>query len=166
MHAATGRLLYHHVGFFSREAKLRRLTVSPAKFRRQVRWLYWRGYNAITPSQWLAWCSTGAGLPNKPIMFTFDDAYEDISRYALAVFVISRKTMWCGLRLMTMEQIRHWAKRGVEFGAHTRTHPHLTEVPGKLLAYEIQGSKQDLIQAGLSPSPIPLGTTMTQFWRR
>jgi peptidoglycan/xylan/chitin deacetylase (PgdA/CDA1 family) len=158
-------LLYHHVGFPTRESKLWRLTLSPAKFRRQVRWLRWRGYTSITPSQWLAWCSTGVGLPKKPIMFTFDDAYADISRYALpvlerfgfqsAVFVISGKTdgltPWCGLPLMTMDQIRHWAKRGVEIGAHTRTHPDLTEVATKALAEEIRGSKEDLTKAGLKP---------------
>jgi peptidoglycan/xylan/chitin deacetylase (PgdA/CDA1 family) len=154
-------LLYHHVGTPSRESKTHRLTVSPAKFRRQVRWLRWRGYTAITPSQWLAWCLTGVGLPKKAIMFTFDEAYADIPRYALpvlerfgfqsAAFVISRQTDWCGLRLMTMEQIRDCAKRGVEFGAHTRTHPDLTAVPAKMLADEIQGSKQDLVKAGLNP---------------
>jgi peptidoglycan/xylan/chitin deacetylase (PgdA/CDA1 family) len=98
-------------------------------------------------------------------MFTFDDAYVDIGTYALpvlerfgfqsAVFVISKQvgdvTAWDGLPLMTMKQVRHWAARGVEIGAHTRTHPDLTALPDKAVANEVRGSKKDLMEAGLTP---------------
>lgn len=156
-------LLYHHIGNPKPGTSHLSLTVTPAKFQRQVRWLRWRGYTAITPSQWLAWCATGARLPKKPVMFTFDDAYSDCATYAFpvlekfgfqsVVFVISGRvggsTSWDGLPVMTIEQIRYWGAHGVEIGAHTRTHPDLTAISDHEAADEIAGSKEDLIKAGL-----------------
>ena len=98
-------------------------------------------------------------------MLTFDDAYADCAIYAFpelerfgfqsVVFVISGQvggsTSWDGLPMMTMEQIRHWAARGVEIGAHTRTHPDLTAASDQAVADEVTGSKEDLIKAGLRP---------------
>jgi peptidoglycan/xylan/chitin deacetylase (PgdA/CDA1 family) len=158
-------LLYHHIGNPKPGTSHLSLTISPAKFRRQVRWLRWRGYTAITPSQWLAYCTTGARLPKKPIMFTFDDAYADCATYAFpvlesfafpsVVYVISGRvgasTCWDGLPLMNMEQIQYWDAHGVEIGAHTRTHPDLTAASDRETEDEIAGSKVDLIHAGLSP---------------
>ncbi len=158
-------LLYHHVGDPKPGTRHLALSVTPAKFRRQVRWLRWRGYTAISPAQWLAWYTTGEVLPEKPIMFTFDDAYADCATYAFpalerfgfqsVVFVISGQvgslTSWDGLPMMTMEQIRHWAARGVEIGAHTRTHPNLTAASDQAVAEEVIGSKEDLIRVGLKP---------------
>jgi len=158
-------LLYHHIGPPKPGTSHLSLTVTPAKFQRQVRWLRWRGYKAVTPSQWLAWRTTGAGLPKKPIMFTFDDAYSDCATYAFpvlqrfgfqsVVFVISGQvggsTLWDGLPLMTIEQIRYWATHGVEVGAHTRTHPDLITASDHEALDEIAGSIEDLVKAGLRP---------------
>jgi GT2 family glycosyltransferase/peptidoglycan/xylan/chitin deacetylase (PgdA/CDA1 family) len=158
-------LLYHHIGFPTPTTENLALTVTPKKFERQVRWLRWRGYTAITPAQWLAWHAGGEPLPRKPVLLTFDDAYADISKHALpvlerygfrsAVFVISGQVggvnTWDGLPVMTMRQIRHWAARGVEIGGHSRTHPDLTGISDDAVASEIAGSKEDLADAGLRP---------------
>jgi peptidoglycan/xylan/chitin deacetylase (PgdA/CDA1 family) len=56
-----------------------------------------------------------------------------------------------GLPLMTMDQVRQWAARGVEIGGHTRTHLDLTAVPEAVVASEVIGSKADLVEAGLRP---------------
>jgi peptidoglycan/xylan/chitin deacetylase (PgdA/CDA1 family) len=98
-------------------------------------------------------------------LLTFDDAYADIAQYALpilekygfkgAVFVITGQTgastAWEGLPLMTLEQIQHWASRGIEIGAHSRTHPNLTAVSDDVVADEVAGSKEDLMKAGIKP---------------
>lgn len=157
-------LLYHHVGMPSELAKRFSLTVSEAKFRRQLRWLRWRGYKAITPSQWLNWRSTGELLPEKSLMITFDDGYADLVKnafpalkendYPAVVFVITKLTedskAWEDLRLMTIPEIQYWASRGVEFGGHTRTHPDLTKISASTCDAEVLGSKQDLVNAGLT----------------
>jgi len=158
-------LLYHHIGNPKPGTSHLSLTVTPAKFRRHVRWLRLRGYTAITPSQWLAYCTTGARLPRKPIIFTFDDAYADCATYAFpvlesfgfpsVVYVITSRvgtsTSWDGLPLMNVEQIQYWDTHGVEIGAHTRTHPDLTAASEREAADEIAGSKEDLMKAGITP---------------
>ena len=150
-------LLYHDVGRRN-TIPHRLLTVSPAQFERDVRWLSCRGYVGITPSDWIAWRRGTRALPGKPILVTFDDAYAEIADTALpvlrrhgfgaAVFVITGeiggKTPWDGSPLMTAEQIRYWSRHGIEFGAHTCTHPHLTGLPNAAIAREVEGSARDL----------------------
>ncbi len=156
-------LMYHHVGP-SHPGTFRELTVSPKQFEGQIRWLARWGYTGIKPSDWLRWRREGTGLPRKPILITFDDAYAETAEYALpilrrygfgaAVFVVTERiggtNTWdeaegCGtLQLMTAEQIRYWAAEGIEFGAHGRTHADLTQLPADKCAAEIAGSKSDL----------------------
>jgi peptidoglycan/xylan/chitin deacetylase (PgdA/CDA1 family) len=155
-------LLYHRIGVPQPGTKYLSLTVTPSRFRQQVRWLRWRGYTAITPTQWLAACMSGEHLPKKPIIFTFDDAYADTAAHAFpvleqfgfpsVVYVITGQiggvTTWDGLPMMTIEELRHWCARGVEIGAHTRTHPDLTAIPDGAVSDELVGSKEDLNKAG------------------
>jgi peptidoglycan/xylan/chitin deacetylase (PgdA/CDA1 family)/GT2 family glycosyltransferase len=156
-------LLYHHVGP-SQAATLPSLTVSPSRFERQVRCLARRGFQGIRPADWLRWRREGKGIPEKPVLFTFDDGYADLAEYALpvlcrygfgaAVFVVTGQlggtNAWDKARssavhrLMTAEQIREWTERGIEFGAHGRTHADLVNLPPDRLKDEVAGSADDL----------------------
>jgi len=156
-------LLYHHVGP-SRPGTFPELTVSVERFERHVQWLVRRGYVGIRPSDWLAWRRDGTPLPQKPVLLTFDDAYADLARHALPVlrrhefgaviFVVTGciggENRWDQARgsrshrLMTADQIREWAACGVEFGAHSRTHPDLTTLSRRDLDWEVRGSRDDL----------------------
>jgi glycosyltransferase involved in cell wall biosynthesis/peptidoglycan/xylan/chitin deacetylase (PgdA/CDA1 family) len=156
-------LLYHHVGPL-RPGTIPGLTVSPQRFERQVRWLARRGYQGIRPADWLRWRHEGKGLPDKPVLLTFDDGYADLVEYALpvlrcygfgaAVYIVTRQlggtNAWDEARgsdthrLMTAEQIRYWATQGIEFGAHSRTHADLTTLSASELSEEVAGSGQDL----------------------
>jgi peptidoglycan/xylan/chitin deacetylase (PgdA/CDA1 family) len=162
-------LMYHHVGP-AQPGTLPRLTISPDEFKRQVEWLAKNGYQGISARAWIEWCEQGTPLPPKPVLFTFDDAYEDIAKFALPVlerhrfsaviFVVTQKlgttNDWdtnltpTRLPLMSAEQIVEWHRRGIEFGSHTRTHADLTASPE--LVSEIAGSKADL-QRLLGESP-------------
>lgn len=156
-------LLYHHVGpEYPRSVP--GLTISPERFERHVRWLAWRGYKGIRPSDWLRWCNEGKGLPAKSVLLTFDDGYEDLVEYAFpilekygfgaVVYIVTGQpgglNTWdiakgyAPLSLMTSGQIRHWAKHGIEFGAHTRTHADLTQLSRQELEAEVRGSVEDL----------------------
>jgi peptidoglycan/xylan/chitin deacetylase (PgdA/CDA1 family)/glycosyltransferase involved in cell wall biosynthesis len=156
-------LLYHHVGPL-RPGTIPGLTVSPQRFERHVRWLARRGYTGIRPEAWVRWRREGKGLPDKPVLLTFDDGYEDLVEYALpvlrrygfgaAVYVVTGQlggtNAWDEargsgtLRLMTAEQIRYWATQGIEFGAHSRTHRNLTTLSANELSEEVGGSGKDL----------------------
>lgn len=164
-------LLYHRVGP-PRQGTLPGLTVSPARFERHVRWLARHGFQGICPTDWLRWLREGTPLPKKPVLLTFDDAYEDTAEFALptlrrygfggAVYVVTSRVgetnLWdqargAGmLRLMNEEQIRFWAGQGIEFGAHSRTHRDLTKLSAGELEDEVAGSKKDL--AALLDSPV------------
>jgi glycosyltransferase involved in cell wall biosynthesis/peptidoglycan/xylan/chitin deacetylase (PgdA/CDA1 family) len=156
-------LLYHHVGP-ERPGTMLGLTVSAETFERHVRRLAHRGYVGICPTDWLRWRQEGKGLPEKPVLITFDDGYEDLVEYALpvlrrygfggAVYVVTKQLGgsnawdeargWGTLRLMTAEQIIFWASHGIEFGAHSRNHADLTSLTEEELTEEVVGSRRDL----------------------
>lgn len=150
-------LLYHHIGP-RQSGPHTGLTISPKEFERQVRWLAHRGYKGIRPLDWLSWRNEGKLLPNKPVILTFDDGYADTADYALpilqrygfgaAVFIVTRKlgqqTAWDGRYMMTAEQIKYWKDEGIEFGAHSRSHPDLTTLSSSELKEEVIGSREDL----------------------
>jgi peptidoglycan/xylan/chitin deacetylase (PgdA/CDA1 family)/glycosyltransferase involved in cell wall biosynthesis len=156
-------LMYHHVGPF-RPGTYPSLTVPPSMFRHQIHWLARRGYVGIRADDWTSWIRTGRGLPERPILITFDDAYADVVEYALPVlrqygfsatiFVVTSQiggtNAWDEIkgigphRLMTREQICRWAAEEIEFGAHSRTHADLRTVSNSDLEREVVGSGEDL----------------------
>ena len=156
-------LLYHHIGG-QKGGPFPELTIEPGPFAQQMQWLDENGYVPITTSDWLRWCESGTPLPGKPILLTFDDAYEDLVRYAFpvlqehrfraTVFVptayVGQRNIWDQLNrrpsigLMTAEMIREWAEKGIEFGAHSRTHPELDRIDAAACEDEIAGSRHDL----------------------
>jgi peptidoglycan/xylan/chitin deacetylase (PgdA/CDA1 family) len=156
-------LLYHHIGLPTVHTEAAGLTIRPHKFEQHIRLLRWLGYNTITTGQWLAWYKNRNPLPDKPILLTFDDAYVDTGQFALpllekygfggCVFAITgHGKCWEGLPVMTAEDLRAWVARGIEIGAHTRTHPNLSSVDNITMESEVRGSRDDLIKAGLSPT--------------
>ena len=98
------------------------------------------------------------------MLLTFDDGYADLIDHAFptlqecgfgaAVFVVTAHmggdNRWDRARgsapqqLMSRQQIRQWAERGVEFGSHTRTHPDLTALSRERVASEVRGSLDEL----------------------
>ncbi len=140
------------------------LTVSPAQFERQLQWLKRRGYETVRLSQMEAFRRGMAPVPSKPVLLTFDDAHAALAEHALpllkdygfgaAVFVVTgyfgktnewdRAAGWGPFPLMSAEDIRAWASRGIEFGAHSRTHPDLRRLSPAELEDEIGGSRRDL----------------------
>ncbi len=156
-------LLYHRIG--SPPTGLWPLaTVTPDRFARHLKWLARFGYSGIRPSDWLDWVTKGKALPRKPILLTFDDGYSELTELALpllfqkgygaGVFVVTgllgKTNAWdeekgySPLRLMQARDISEWVEKGIEFGAHSRTHPDLTRLSEKALDGEIEGSGRDL----------------------
>ena len=139
-------------------------TVSPAKFEQQVKWLARRGYTGIGIRDWLAWREEGKPLPEKPVLFTFDDGYQGVAKYAFPILerynfkalafvvtsLIGMSNTWdeaAGFpsrRLMSADDIRRWAARGFEFGSHSRTHVDLTRLDANEMAREVAESRDEL----------------------
>jgi peptidoglycan/xylan/chitin deacetylase (PgdA/CDA1 family) len=156
-------LLYHHVGPL-RPRTHRSMTVDPARFRQQLEWLRRRGYRSLTVEDVERWTSQDGQLPRRRVLITFDDGYADLAEaafpslraagFSATVFVVSgllgARNEWDdpgghgGHRLLDADEIRRWAERGIEFGAHTRTHLELDRASPDVTREEIVGSKQDL----------------------
>jgi len=156
-------LMYHHIGP-RMPGTFKQLTVCPSEFERQMRSLKRRGFSTILTADWLAYIREGKKLPTKPILLTFDDAYADLAQhcfpvlrrfgYSGVVFVptanIGGINQWdvatgsaphC---ILTTEQIIEAANQGIEFGAHTRTHPDLRKLDLAEVQAEMEDSRSEL----------------------
>jgi peptidoglycan/xylan/chitin deacetylase (PgdA/CDA1 family) len=155
-------LLYHHVGPV-RAGTYPSLTIPPKRFERQIRWLADHHFTAVSSFDLLEWLREGRPLPTRPVLLTFDDGYADLADFAFPVlrrygfgaiaFLVSgqigKTNNWDEAngsgthRLLTTAQIRDWSARGIEFGAHGRTHVDLT-LPRTDVLGEVAGSAADL----------------------
>ncbi len=156
-------LLYHHVGPVADPA-CRGLTVESGRFSRQMTALSAMGFSTIHPGDWAAHLRGERDLPAWPVIITFDDAYADLTTHAFpallrhhfsaTVFVptaLIGGTIECSphkpdavIPVMTASGISEWAERGIEFGAHSRTHADLTRISAGDALEEIRGSRDDL----------------------
>ncbi|QAU25450.1 polysaccharide deacetylase family protein [Dyella sp. M7H15-1] len=166
--------MYHNIAQAPNDLRRwRSLYVSPGAFTRQM-WLLKRmGYMGLSMTNAMPYLR-GEKL-GRIAVITLDDGYADNLESALPVlqrygftatcYVVSgsigRYNNWdadkLGIRkpLMTPEQLRAWHDGGMEIGAHTRSHPHLTQCSDAQLRDEIAGSKADLEDH--------LGVLVTQF---
>lgn len=135
--------------------------ISPARFKSQLAFFARHGFTAVSMGAWWAARAAGADLPAKPVILTFDDAYEGVyanalpllKRYGMTatLFVISGRVgednRWDDRRLtlrrhMTWEQLADWSRQGMEIGAHSVSHPALGAISDAAIRAEIAGSLQ------------------------
>jgi peptidoglycan/xylan/chitin deacetylase (PgdA/CDA1 family) len=167
-------LMYHNIARAPRDLRVyRSLFVSPAAFARQM-WLLRRlGYTGLSMSAAMPYLR--GERSGRIAVITLDDGYADNLDSALPIlqrhgfsatcYVVSgsigRYNQWdaerLGVRkpLMSAEQLRDWHRGGMEIGAHSRSHPRLTQCDDAQLRDEIHGSKATLEDR--------LGVSVTQF---
>ncbi len=167
-------LMYHNIASAPRHlAVYRSLYVSGAAFGRQMWLLHRLGYTGLSVTA--AEPYLRGEKSGRVAVITLDDGYTDNLRSAMPVlqkfgfsatcYVVSgqigRYNSWddqrLGIRkpLMTTEQIRAWRDGGMEVGAHTRTHPRLSQCTEQQLHSEIRGCKNELEDC--------IGSEVTQF---
>jgi peptidoglycan/xylan/chitin deacetylase (PgdA/CDA1 family) len=109
--------------------------VPRATFRAQLRMLADSGYHTILPDQLLAYLTTGAALPPKPIMLTFDDtaldqytvAAPEMAKYNFqGVFFVMTVSLGRP-RYMSKAQVRQLSDAGHVIGAHTWDHHNVRQ---------------------------------------
>jgi peptidoglycan/xylan/chitin deacetylase (PgdA/CDA1 family) len=151
-------LMYHSIAPYEQDPY--QITVTPARFEQQMRWLGRRGLRGASVREVLAARASGRG-PGL-VGLTFDDGYADFAEYALPVltryafgatlYVIAGRmggdNEWDpeGPRkpLLTAGQVRQVAEAGIEIGSHGSRHVSLPEAPEGALAEEIAGSRRAL----------------------
>jgi peptidoglycan/xylan/chitin deacetylase (PgdA/CDA1 family) len=157
-------LLYHA---FSDDEEPNRFVISKRVFARQMRLLSLLGFTVLTYDAFVELLRDGRLPPPRTAVLTIDDGYADNGEIAAAIlerhgfgatiFLVSGRlgavNDWSdaaplrGRELLTVSQIESLRKRGIEFGAHTRTHPCLPDVADETVADEVESSRWDLEEA-------------------
>ena len=165
-------VIYHNVGR-PRANEYPGLTTPPAEFEAQIQLMTNMGYKAILPGDWLQWREAGQELPEKPVMLVFDDAYEETADVAFPMLhrhgfkaacmvvtsCIGTTNRWDeeagrpSFQLMNELQIQQWARKGIEFGGHTSSHPELPLVSDERVEQEVAECKETLAKL-LGKAPV------------
>ncbi|HKG05511.1 MAG TPA: polysaccharide deacetylase family protein [Pedobacter sp.] len=117
--------------------------VEVQNFKDQIKMLADSGYHTILPDQLYAYLNTGAPLPSKPIMLTFDDT--DMDQFTIAAPTLKKygykavyfiMTVSIGRKgkfvdYMTKEQIKQLSDEGNVIGSHTYDHKNFKKYQGK-----------------------------------
>jgi peptidoglycan/xylan/chitin deacetylase (PgdA/CDA1 family) len=117
----------------------------PRVFRAQLAHLAARGWHAISPDALLAHLTTGAPLPRRPVMLTFDDADEqqftiglpELRRHHFTATFFIMTVVLGRPGYMTVRQLRALQAAGMTLGAHTWDHHRVDEYAGRDWAIQI-----------------------------
>ncbi len=151
-------LMYHYVSEPPADADVYRrdLTVSPAAFEAQLRYLDQAGYRAITLTDVYLALTEGYPLPEKPVVLTFDDGYRDAYEvvfprlldygYPATFFVLATPAHHESDEYLTWAQMREMAEAGMSIQAHGRDHVDLRGRSYDFLVYQILGIKEAIEQ--------------------
>src|SRR6185312_8718970 len=135
-------LAYHAISDLAGAPIVEPYGVPPRLFLSQITMLLRAGFQFISADEFLRFLRHGGGLPPRPILLTFDDAYQDLldvlpvlRQFGISgvVFAVSGRVgasnAWDEaigaplLRTLDREGLRMLAEAGVETGAHSQTHP-------------------------------------------
>jgi peptidoglycan/xylan/chitin deacetylase (PgdA/CDA1 family) len=149
-------LMYHEIADAARTTS--RFAVSPGAFAAQLAYLRDTGYTPLTAGALSAILADGIGkLPERPVVLTFDDGYEDFHSQAMPLLdqygftaTLFMTSGWLaeagrqrdGMRpMLSWPQLAEAAHAGIEIGAHSSQHPELDQLPENLLREELHSSK-------------------------
>ncbi|RRB17348.1 polysaccharide deacetylase family protein [Larkinella knui] len=137
-------LCYHQIREWrANDSKSAKDYICPTSvFEAQMKMLADSGYHAILPDQLYAYLTTGATLPSKPVMITFDDG--DLDQYETAVPILDKHKFKAAFFIMTVaigrrgyqpymdkQQIKDLADRGHTIGCHTWDHHNVKKYQGQ-----------------------------------
>lgn len=157
------------------------ISTSPSTFAGQMAFLRDEGVKTLSLPE-LATCIREGTAPPKAVAITFDDGFESVYEHAFPILqrlrlraTVFLVTAYCGRtndwpgqsaavprsRLLQWSQIEAMAAGGVEFGAHTMTHPNLASIPHRAAIEEILSSRrviEDRLQRPVHAFAYPYGS--------
>ena len=141
-------LEYHHVSD-DVEDEGWAYTVPVAEFKEQLDYLQAQGYTTISMQDFVRAKKGKQELPDKPVILTFDDGYED--NYTTLLPLLEERGMKATVYMVTnsigrkgylsWNQLRDMQNRGIELGSHTANHQPLTSLERDKQAEEMKLSK-------------------------
>ncbi|MBI5566627.1 MAG: polysaccharide deacetylase family protein [Chloroflexi bacterium] len=166
MNAPVPILLYHSVASTT-APRFKKWTIEPATFAAHMAYLRDQRYTPLTVTQLARSMTAPAnGLPDRPIVISFDDGYADFlggawpilqqHNFAATLYMVTKyvgqSSSWlygqgAGDRpLLTWAQLAEISAAGIECGAHSHSHVQLDTVPIDVAREEIVRSKNELEQ--------------------
>ena len=154
---------YHGVGEPHSRLDPHFLRVAPDRLAAQIELLRGAGFQFVTVAQ-LAALGEGGAPPPGHAALSFDDGMEDnhsqllpiLKRYEIPATIyvstglIGQSNPWLAegteARMMTREEIVAVARAGVEIGAHTVTHPDMSELDRETCRREMADSRDELAE--------------------
>lgn len=151
-------LLYHSVRTEPVQW-LGRFNVAPQRFARHLDLIAASGAHPLTVSEYVARCTAGEALPERPVLITFDDGFADfhsnafpqlaerqfVSTMYVTTGAIAGRAAFAPLQpMLSPSQIRELDSAGVEIGAHSHTHPQLDTISHRRVRDELRMSKEIL----------------------
>ncbi len=153
-------LMYHSIAT-SASQKFSRFAVEPGEFASQMDYLAAEGYTSVTAGDFAGSRSSDRPLPTRPVVLTFDDAYEDFystalpilreHNFAATLFVATgyvgstarwNRSVGEGDRaILSWQALRDITAEGIEVAAHSHTHPQLDRLRHAALHDEVNRSK-------------------------
>jgi peptidoglycan/xylan/chitin deacetylase (PgdA/CDA1 family) len=169
-------LMYHRIAV--RAVGLPGLTVSPAAFAAEMRWLHRAGYHAITQRELYEALRFGLPLPARPVLITFDDGYRDVLwnaapllrrlRMPATEYVITARVGGGDPSFLSWPELRRLERLGFDIGSHTVDHRDLTLLSPARARAELVESRRALqrhLGASVRWLSYPLGRVDPQVVR-
>ena len=144
-------LMYHYISAPPPGADRYRLdlSVAPEQFEQHLHYLATNGFSTVSLFDLLRHLNTGAPLPARPVVLTFDDGYRDnydnafplLKKYGFTgtFFVVSDFVNSGRPEFLTWEMAREMSEAGMSIESHSRTHPDLRGRSFQSLVWEILG---------------------------
>ena len=163
MNRAIPILMYHQVGH--EPQKFYPLhSIEPKNFANQMKLLKSCGFETIDLSQLYEYRNGSGEIPQKPIVITFDDGYQDSidnsvpaleacgfkAIYYIPTDYIGTDSHWMKsdlgieLPIADWDTIKQIDSKGFDIGCHSMSHPHLNQISGEKCLNELKTSKKIL----------------------
>lgn len=157
-------LCYHKV---ERRGEVGVTRISPRRFARQIERLAREGWRTVGADELLA-CAEGRRMArDREVVITFDDAYRGLRDHAFPVLRAHGFGALCGVITdyagklnrwdvayggrrfahLAWRDMARWRRDGIEFVAHTATHPRLTWLDEGSVRHELAASRRALRDA-------------------
>ena len=138
------------------------ISLSLDQFQRHMAFLAESGFSVLSLGTVLKRLHNQEGFPDKSVVITFDDGFKNFFaaalpvlmryRFPATVFLVTgmcgKDNYWAGqlpsiprLEMLEWKEVEAAAHQGIEFGAHTVSHPNLSLLPKEQYVEEILDSK-------------------------
>lgn len=156
-------LMYHRVAIPANDDPFGHLCVTPKRFAEQLDLILRRGFMTVGGNELTNAVATGSCPITRPCAITFDDGTTDLYENALPlliekkvkaiIFLVAgladKRSAWLARpdnpeppAILSWEMVREMAAAGIEFGAHTMSHPRLSQLSEAEARCEITDSKK------------------------